>query len=91
MLDLLDKNCPDKIHYLIIFNFLLEQILCWCNRIDANDEITAKAVGGLFLLYGRCQYKEECASFHFLQKKKNHQEEVIKNLRNKVRKELQNA
>ena len=37
VLDLLDQKCFDKTHYIIVFNFLLEQILCWCNRIDVND------------------------------------------------------
>ncbi len=88
VLDLLDQYCLDKTHYLIIFNFLLEQLLCWCNRIDVNDEITLKAVSGLFLLYKRCRYQEECATYHFLQKKKNHKQEIIKKLRNKVKNEL---
>lgn len=91
VLDMLDEYCLDKTHYIIIFNFLLEQILCWCNRNDVKDEINVKAVSGLFLLYSRCKYQAECTEFHFLQKKKNHKEEIIRNLRNKVKDELKNA
>lgn len=91
VLEMLDEENPDKIHYLIIFNFLVEQVLCWCNRIDVDDEITAKAVNGLFFLFDRCKYKEECAKFHFLQKKKNHKKEIAKQLRNKVKNDLKNA
>ncbi|MCE3255750.1 MAG: glycoslytransferase [Rickettsiaceae bacterium] len=91
VIDMLDEYCVDKVHYMIIFNFLLEQVLCWCNRIDVNDEINAKATSGLFLLYNRCRYKEECATYHFLKKKKDHKEEVIKQLRNKVRHDLKNS
>lgn len=91
VLNILDEYCLDKTHYIIIFNFLLDQVLCWCNRIDVNDEINAKAVGGLFLLYSRCKYKEECATYHFLQKKKNQKEEIIKKLRNRVKDDLKNS
>lgn len=91
VLDMLDEHCLDKTHYIIVFNFLLDQVLCWCNRIDVNDEITAKAVSGLFLLYSRCRYKEECAAQHFLQKKKNQKEEIIKKLRSRVKDELKNS
>lgn len=91
VLDMLDEYCLDKTHYIIIFNFLLDQILCWCNRIDVNDEISVKAVGGLLLLYSRCRYKEECATYHFLQKKKNQKEEIIKKLRNRVKDDLKNS
>lgn len=91
VLDLLDEYCFDKTHYIIIFNFLLEQILCWCNRVDVNDEISLKAVSGLFFLQNRGKYKEECAAYHFLQKKKNHKEEIIKNLRNRVKDDIKHA
>lgn len=85
VLDLLDCSNVDKTHYMIVFNFLLEQILCWCNRVDVNNEINIKAVSGLFLLFNRCKYREECAIEHFLQKKKNHKKEIIKQLRARVK------
>lgn len=85
VLDLLDEKCSDKNHYIIVFNFLLEQILHCCNRIDVNDEINLKAVNGLFILYSRCRYSEECLSHHFLQKKKSQKEEIFKTLRNRIK------
>lgn len=85
VLDLLDCKRVDKTHYMIVFNFLLEQILCWCNRIDVSDEINSKAVAGLFFLFSRCKYKEECAIEYFLQKKKNHKKEIAKQLRARVK------
>lgn len=85
VLDLLGSTTVDKIHYMIVFNFLLEQILCWCNRIDVSDEINSQAVGGLFFLFHRCKYQEECARQHFLQKKKNRKEEIAKQLRKRVK------
>lgn len=91
VLDLLDKYCVDKIHYIIVFNFLLGQILECCNRINVDDEINLKAVNGLFLLYNRCRYKEECTAHHFLQKKKTHKQEIFRQLRNKVKYDLKNS
>ena len=69
-LDLLDKYCDEKDHYIIVFNFLTEQFLGWCNRVDISDEATAKAANGLADLYERCKYKGECSEYHFLRKKK---------------------
>ena len=85
VLKLLDENCADKTHYVIIFNFLLEQLLCWCNRIDINDDATTKAISGLSILYNCCRYKEECAAYHFLRKKKIQKIEIAKKLRNRVK------
>jgi hypothetical protein len=91
VLDLLDEKCADKTHYIIIFNFLLGQVLECCNRINVDDSVNAKAVSGLFLLYDRCQHKQECVMHHFLQKKKNHKEEIFKQLRDRVKNEIKNA
>ena len=91
VLDLLDQYCIDKTHYIIVFNFLLRQILECCNRINVDNEINLKAISGLFLLYERCRYKKECAAYHFLQKKKTHKEEIFKQLRNKVKYDLKHA
>jgi len=91
VLDLLDQKCSDKTHYIIVFNFLLEQVLCWCNRIDVTDQINAKAVSGLFLLFSRCKFGEECSTYHFLQKKKNRKSEIIKQLRSKVKYDLKSS
>ncbi len=88
IVDLLDEKCSDKAHYLIVFNFVVEQLLCWCNRIDVNDEITIKAVNALPIIYQRCRYKNELAIFHFLEKKKVQRSSVVKELRNKVKKDL---
>ncbi len=85
VLDLLDKNSVDKTHYLIVFDFLLKQLLECCNRTNIDDQINMKAVSGLFLLYDRCRYKEECMENHFLQKKKDYKERIVKKLRNKIK------
>lgn len=91
VLNLLDESCFDENHYKIVFNFLLEQILCWCNRINVSDEITKKAVEGLFILYNRCRFKEECAKNYFLHKKKKQKEEIFIELRNKVKNDLKKS
>lgn len=91
VLDELDKNCHDKMHYFIVFNFLVEQLLSWCNRIDIGDEITQRAAQSLFILQKRCRYKEEFAPYHFLQKKKRHKEEIVKHLRTKVKNDFKTS
>ncbi len=91
IMDLLDEHCFDKKHYIIVFNFVLEQILHCCDRADVGDEINIKAVRGLFALLGRCRYQQECVMQYFLQKKKNHKVEVINQLRDRVKNDLQNS
>lgn len=85
VLDLLDNHCTDKTHYIIVFNFLLEQVFQCCCRFNVDDEINIKSVKGLFLLYDRCRYKEECAIQYFLQKKSNQKNEIFKQLRNRIK------
>lgn len=91
VLDLLDEKCVDKTHYIIVFNFLLDQILHCCDRPDVVDEINVQAVRGLFSLIERCRYQQECVTQHFLQKKKNHKEKILKQLRGRIKNDLKNA
>ncbi len=91
ILDLLDEKCSDKTHYMIVFNFVLEQLLHWCNRTDVSDEITIKAASALSIILQRCRYKDELASYHFLEKKKTQKDLFIRELRNKVKLDLKNA
>lgn len=91
ILDILDKYCLDKTHYLTVFDFLLEQILFYCSEIHLSDEINSRAVEGLFIIYNRCKYKEECAIRYFLQKKKKQKEDIFKQLRNRVKNDLKNS
>lgn len=91
VIDILDEHCSDKTHYLIVFNFLLDQLLCFCNKFDTEDQINILAVNALPALYQRCRYKTDCLQYYFLRKKKNHQEEVIKQLKDKVKNDFKNS
>jgi glycosyltransferase involved in cell wall biosynthesis len=91
VLDLLDEFCFDKTHYMIVFNFLLGQVLSLSHRVYISDEISVKAISGLFILYKRCRYKEECTIYHFLEEKKKQKKEAIQQLRDKVKNDLKNA
>jgi glycosyltransferase involved in cell wall biosynthesis len=91
ILDILDKYCLDKTHYLMVFDFLLEQILFYCSEIYLSDEMNIRAIDGLFIMYNRCKYKEECAIRYFLQAKKKKKEDIFKQLRNRMKNDLRNS
>jgi len=91
ILDMLDEYCIDKTHYIIVYNFLLEQLLYYCSNVTFSDDMSKKSVNGLLMLFGRCRYKEECLTHHFLNKKNSKREQIIKKLRNKVKNDYKNT
>ncbi|MBU6339209.1 MAG: glycosyltransferase [Rickettsiales bacterium] len=82
ILDLLDQHCDDKTHYVIVFNFLLELVLTWCNRIDVDNDITKMAIDILFVLFNRCKFARQCSVYHFLERKNIHNQEMLQRKKN---------
>lgn len=85
---LLNKFCNNKQHYLIVFNFVLQQLLDWCNRTNCSDSFNITAAKGLHRILTQNKYLEEQFEFYFLNKKKSIQKNFLKNLRNNVKKKL---
>ena len=84
VLDLLNNTNIDKFHYRIVFNFVVNQLLCWCNKVNCPNELNIISVDGLFNVLNKCKYKKECMEFHFLEQKQNNKQIILKNLRSKM-------
>lgn len=91
IVDMINECNVDKVHYMIVFNFVLGQVLTWCNSDCIDDELTQASVYGLIDLYKKSKYKEECLQYYFSDKKKTQKNYVLKQLRNKIKKDLINA
>jgi glycosyltransferase involved in cell wall biosynthesis len=91
IMDVLDEHSLDKIHYLNVFDFLLEQILFYCNAIELSDDISIRAIDGLSIIYNRCKYKKEFMIRSFLKRKKKQRASIFQQLRNKVKNDLKKS
>ena len=89
--DLLNNNCTEKHHYVIVFNFLFNQLLSWCNRPNISNKNIVQASRGLLKLILNCKYQEEFIEYHFIEKSLDSQKNILNILRNKVRKDIINA
>ena len=84
ILNLLDKYDVSKEHYIIVFNFVLGQILSWCNRTNLSDEMIVIAAKGLNMILEKCKYREECLINYFIFKKRQTPKALFSNLRKNI-------
>ncbi len=85
VIELLNNIDINEIHYKIIFNFVFEQLLSWCNRLNINDEMTKIAAEGIYYIYDKCKYPKGFINYHFMQKKEDAKQQIMSKLRNKLR------
>lgn len=85
VLDLINNATIDKEHYEIVFCFVLNQVLSWCNRQDVSDTTNILATKGLVYLLDNCLYKEDCFEYYFLNKKQKFKKRIINELRKKIK------
>ena len=83
VLDLLNNANIDKLHYEIVFNYVVNQLLCWCNKLNCPNELNIISANGLYNVLNKCKYKKECMEFYFLEQKQSKMRTIIKNLRRK--------
>lgn len=72
-------------HYKIVYNFIVKQVLEWCNKKNCNDTINTMGVMAFIHLLDNCYYKKDCFTYHFLQKKNDAKCVLINTLRNKMK------
>jgi len=84
VLDLLNNANIDKLHYEIVFNYVVNQLLCWCNKLNCPNELNIISANGLYNVLNKCKYKKECMEFYFLEQKQNNKQIILKNLRSKM-------
>lgn len=83
VLDLLNNANIDKLHYEIVFNYVVNQLLCWCNKLNCPNELNIISANGLYNVLNKCKYKKECMEFYFLEQKQSKMRTILKNLRRK--------
>lgn len=81
VVDLLNNTQIDINHYKIVFNFVVNQLLCWCNKLGCKDELNIVSIDGLFKILEKCKYKKDCLEFYFLSKKNQYKMSLIKKIR----------
>ncbi len=86
VLNLINIANIDKTHYKIVFNFVINQLLSWANRVNCCNEINLCAANAIFDVMGQCKYKKDCLQFYFLEKKDEYKGFIFNELRNKLRK-----
>lgn len=84
VVDLLNNRDVEKEHYLIVFNFVFKQLLEWCNKISGSDDIINITSKALANIWEKSKYKEECITFHFLEKKRSYKKNILSHLRKKI-------
>lgn len=85
VVDLLNNAQIDMNHYKIVFNFVINQLLDWCNKLDCKDELNIISSNGLYNILAKCKYKKDCLEFYFLNKKQTQKHRMLKILRNKLK------
>ena len=85
VVNLLNDSEIDINHYKIVFNFIVNQLLCWCNKLDCKDELNIISSNGLYNILEKCKYKKESLEFYFLNKKQTQKHRMLKILRNKLK------
>ena len=83
VLDLLNNANIDKLHYEIVFNYVVNQLLCWCNKLNCPNELNIISANGLYNVLNKCKYKKECMEFYFLEQEQSKMRTILKNLRRK--------
>ena len=84
VLNLINTANIDEAHYKIVFNFVINQLLSWANRVNCNNEINLCAVDAIFDVMAQCKYKKACLQFYFLEKKEEYRGNIFNELRNKL-------
>lgn len=87
IVDLLNDECSDKEHYLVVYNTFVSELINRANNIYYSDKFTDYILNGLYEVLQKCKYKEEALHYYFLEKKKNAKQIILKNIRNKFNKE----
>ncbi len=91
IVDMLNKNNVEKLHYIIVFNFVMTQVLIWCGRTDVEDILTKKAINGLIEIFKKCKYKNDFLNLYFLEKKKLKYKNQLPKIREIIKKDLSNV
>ncbi len=71
----------DDTHYRIVFAFLMDQYIGWCQKYYATDPITAKAAEGLSDLLLRCRDLPGCMNEYVFFKKDADKRNLIRQLK----------
>lgn len=66
---LLNHSDIPQEHYLIVFNFVVSQLVYWANKTDCSNEINNCASEALYDIFMLCKYQKECIKKYFLEKK----------------------
>ena len=85
VVNLLNDSAISKEHYLIVFNFVILQILEWCHRLNCSDEINIVATNGLFNVMQKCKYKYESLEYYFLDNKQRQKRRMAKQIRERLK------
>lgn len=88
ILELLKQYHVDIKHYIIVFNFIFNQLLFCANNIKFSDNINKIAAEGIYYIYDKCKYPKEFINYHFVQKKEDAKQQIIANLRNNLKREV---
>ena len=82
--DLLNDSAVSKEHYLVVFNFVIRQVLEWCHRLDCSDMVNIIAANGLFSVMKKCKYKQENLEYYFLDNKQRQKRQMAKQIRQRL-------
>lgn len=85
VIDLLNNYEEDKEHYIIVFNFVFNQLLAWCNKLNCNDQIISISTRALNDILHKSKYLDDCLNYHFLEKKRDYKKNLFSQLKNKIR------
>ena len=85
LLPFINNNKINKEYYTIIFDFIVRQILIWCNLPNSTTEMSNVASENLVYAFKNCAYPKECTFYHFAHEKKMATRKMIQNLRAKIK------
>ncbi len=86
VIELLNRADIEEAHYKIVFNFVLEQLLYWANRIECSTSMIKCVTDTLYFIFNNCAYPKNCLFFHFMKKKEDECRNKIHRLRTVLKK-----
>lgn len=81
VVDMINESDISLNDYLIIYNFIVDQLINWGKDINLGDRINQIAIRGLFEIYEKCKYKEDCLQYYFREKKRIYKKNIFKQIR----------
>lgn len=85
VIDMLNSSNVDIAHYKIVFNFVVNQLLCWCNKLNCKNELNIISADGLLCILEKCKYRKECVEFYFIEKKQFNRLQMVEKLRSRLK------